>query len=502
MVSILVTRTQKGLKVKDSIPMLFFTVIAMMTVNGEISAQEINNNVCAHQYSDADGDGHGWENNASCVITNESAPAPTFINEETGQVVELIRPYWDGNKDIANRTIQCDLYHFDDDSRAYTLAPDGWPPTSFEFNHLPIPSTSPYLGWLESWRTNGAPFWTISDGLYRGENSGTGQTMLKEEYIESVTESSGNKAIRIWVNAGYRTSLDHHQESWVLEDGFYQCRDISGEDFSPTGAPGQPSAIEHSLADLTISVSDAENPITIPIAEESSNLETGQPVILQKLYWDYNTDLAGKSLACIFFSWRSGAYRQGIQQPTFYTFDYLVQGNNSIHYHSSFEGQQGQEALPVENGIIEPNRAVFVSPMGEVTDSAIRFWFSSEAYTECEAKPSGTAPINAAPINAAPIDAAPINAAPIDAAPIGAAPINAVPIGTVANDTVTNESPQVDNIENSDSNVTGEEQALSGNPLATSGPAEQGGGVSGICGILMLYLIGFLREKKYYEFSL
>ena len=246
------------------------------------------------------------------------------------------------------------------------------------------------------------------------------------------------------------------------------------------------------MADLTISVSDAENPITIPIAEESSNLETGQPVILQKLYWDYNADLAGNSLACIFFSWRSGAYRQGIQQPTFYTFDYLVQGNNSIHYHSSFEGQQGQEALPVENGIIEPNRAVFVSPMGEVTDSAIRFWFSSEAYTECEAKPSGTAPINAAPINAA----------PIDAVPIGAAPINAVPIGTVANDTVTNENPQVDNIENSDSNVTGEEQALSGNPLATSGPAEQGGGVSGICGILMLYLIGFLREKKYYEFSL
>ena len=47
--------------------------------------------VCDHQYSDFDGDGFGWENSATCVVTVDSEPPPTFLNRQTGQLVGLIR---------------------------------------------------------------------------------------------------------------------------------------------------------------------------------------------------------------------------------------------------------------------------------------------------------------------------------------------------------------------------------------------------------------------------
>ena len=50
--------------------------------------------VCSSVAADPDGDGFGWENNQSCLVTTDSDSAPQFINRETGQPVALVRAIW------------------------------------------------------------------------------------------------------------------------------------------------------------------------------------------------------------------------------------------------------------------------------------------------------------------------------------------------------------------------------------------------------------------------
>jgi len=349
--------------------------------------------VCNFQYSDADGDGFGWENSSSCVVTNESQPAPTIINEQTAQVVELVRPYWDGNTDFANRLISCDLYFFDDVIREYVLEPstdNRWANVGFE--HLPIPSFEPYQGWAFPVRvtTNGPSEWTVEDGLYRGNN------LLRANYIETVQNAAGKKAIRIWVKAGDPAGVHDyiHFTPEVDRDGYYVCEDRSGADFGPSGRPGQPAAREYQLADLTFSgeMQESDTP------QDLVNLETGQPVILQKVYWDYNNDLAGPGnngrywqVGCEYLTWNSSVneYRSGSQQPTYYMFAYAFDGADSgdIRFHASFEGQQWSAELEIENGIVQPSvflPLLFRSDVAEITgESGFRIWSDSESHTVC-----------------------------------------------------------------------------------------------------------------------
>ena len=78
---------------------IYFALIGSFGAPAGSIAQELP--VCTHQYYDADGDGFGWQNEASCLITPGSEPPPDFINKFTGEPVTLVRPYWDGNTDIA-----------------------------------------------------------------------------------------------------------------------------------------------------------------------------------------------------------------------------------------------------------------------------------------------------------------------------------------------------------------------------------------------------------------
>ena len=347
--------------------------------------------VCDHQYSDFDGDGFGWENSATCIVTEDSEPPPTFINGQTGQLVELIRPYWDGNNDIANRTIRCDLHHFDDISRNYVTSG-----INLDFDHLPIPSTSPYLGWLDVRSSNGAPWWTIDDGLYEG------RAILNSRYIEPVTNTDGAKAIRAWLkgsqnNQANNSYFNPRTGEVVLEhseDAYFHCYDLSGEDFGPTGQPNQAATIEYELADLTFTVSAEIGDLASD--QQIVNLETGQPVILQTAYWDYNTDLAGKTMDCAHYTWRGDSYVGGISQPVIYTFNYQLEGHdNRIRYHRSFEGIQSNSFFELENDVLQRNNEnVFNGQLVEITDFGMRYWRSSEGNTTCfGAQPTGSAPL-------------------------------------------------------------------------------------------------------------
>jgi len=62
--------------------------------------------ICSATLFDADGDGFGWENEASCIVTSASALPPVFTNSETGNQVDLVRAYWDGNTDLADKVLR------------------------------------------------------------------------------------------------------------------------------------------------------------------------------------------------------------------------------------------------------------------------------------------------------------------------------------------------------------------------------------------------------------
>jgi len=62
--------------------------------------------------------------NATCIVDASTNPPPTYTNKSTGAPVELIRPYWDGNADIANRTIQCERFDYQPVDRTYQRGSD------------------------------------------------------------------------------------------------------------------------------------------------------------------------------------------------------------------------------------------------------------------------------------------------------------------------------------------------------------------------------------------
>jgi hypothetical protein len=206
--------------------------------------------ICSATYFDADGDGFGWEDQASCIITSDSEPAPVFTNRETGNQVALERAIWNGNVDIANRVIQCDLYYFDTRSNQYRLEPVPFRAganlnnqvfPSYRFRHLSLPLVSPFLGTIASVQYvdgtaitpaafAGDNYWTTDDSRY------IGPTVLQSPYIERITRADGTAAIRTWHESRFDTALDLAASgNRVQRDGYFECRDISGSDFVPTG---------------------------------------------------------------------------------------------------------------------------------------------------------------------------------------------------------------------------------------------------------------------------
>jgi hypothetical protein len=359
---------------------------------------------CTAQHFDADGDGFGWENEATCEVTAETAPPPVHINQMLNAPVELIRPYWDGNHDIANRDIQCDHFIYDADLGRYRPRErnyaTGWGPvpTSVTFVHGPIPSESSYLGFLPSPVARNDPSWTVIDGLYYGPS------MLAHPYVELVTANTGNKAIRLWFDADSTMpmALAFFGEE-TQDDGYYECRDLSGADLSPTGRLGQPTQSPAELLNLTLSVTpntEQQNPDLI------INKVTGEPVVLQKAYWDFNRDLAQRAIFCNDWVYKLRPEFEEYQDDWVYgrtlKLPYLFanSGNDITYWKTgSLGGRQGDRTLLIENGVVvEPisfrysvNLSnFFSSEYVEVGEFGSRAWIDSHRYVQCSVTPSGT----------------------------------------------------------------------------------------------------------------
>ncbi len=395
---------------------------------GNSVAQEIP--ICTHQYHDADEDGFGWQNEASCLITSDSEPPPVFTNKSTGEPVTLVRPYWDGNTDIANRTIRCDRYDYQQTIGEYLRPVD-----EAVFNTLPdiilthqsistLRKYTPfvasdqdqeYYGWYAlnregvqllddaSLQTFAMPLWRTNDGLYESPE------LLQAPYIE-IVNPQGVKAIRIWFNEGdrFNTSYDFIDHTHNTE-GYFQCYDEAGADFAPTGQIGTPGATpEPALQDLVISGQSTNDRY---VSDGVVNLATGEPVKLSKVYWNYNHDLAGRLIQCDeqgFDPDCGEGYRRGCGfaevEPSYYMMPWHLTDSTpnhgaNIHWWRQFSGVRVNDSIGYTGSSIAPGRVpMFLrSDFVElIDDNKVRIWLEAtdighSRFYECSVYPTGIA---------------------------------------------------------------------------------------------------------------
>ena len=112
-------------------------------------AQDTELPSCSSIAADPDGDGFGFENQQSCRVDANSSAKPEITNAATGMPVDLIRPYWNANRDIANRDINCFGMTYDSGSRNFIPYSTGEafvpPEPEHRYVHQPLPDTAPYV---------------------------------------------------------------------------------------------------------------------------------------------------------------------------------------------------------------------------------------------------------------------------------------------------------------------------------------------------------------------
>ena len=289
---------------------------------------------CRTMGSDPDLDGYGWEyqhrydenleyphGNAgawtTCAVTDESPQKPEFINRQTGLPVNLVRAYWDPNKDIADKSIHCSWYGFNSTSGEYEKNTEinGGPVNLWHLQdtlhyHRPLPDSAPYynnahmrtvdylnsnglnaLTAAEEWGMFYVPLWGVHNGIYSGT-----APLAASPYLEIVDLPSGDaSAVRIWTNDNY-------------VDGYYQCADHAGGSLVPTGAPNVAGSPLDTLPELLVT-------LTSPAIDNDAailNRETSTEVELDYSTWNFNKDLATRQIHCETYTWRetSGTYIQ------------------------------------------------------------------------------------------------------------------------------------------------------------------------------------------------
>ncbi len=184
--------------------------VLCMTLSQVSSAQTIP--VCASQAADPDGDGFGYANGASCIVTSDSAGPPEFINQETSLPVNIVRAYWDGLVDF-NNPVTCTRYAFVTDRYVASTS------LSVTLTFSPLTTSAPYVGRVTRVRGAGSEStfdWSMDNGIY------TGPTNLGRSPWFEIVNAGDQKAVRTW----FSNSI------------FNQCAAVDpNKSFSPTGIP-------------------------------------------------------------------------------------------------------------------------------------------------------------------------------------------------------------------------------------------------------------------------
>jgi len=78
---------------------LLAALACFVSINSNVTHAQATDNlpVCSLAESDSDGDGYGWENEASCISPVVPTTQPQFTNPITGEPAVLTRAYWDAS---------------------------------------------------------------------------------------------------------------------------------------------------------------------------------------------------------------------------------------------------------------------------------------------------------------------------------------------------------------------------------------------------------------------
>ena len=362
------------------------TILLLVSGYPPVYAQETSLRSCDTQASDPDGDGFGWEWNrdlgamASCSVTENSQTAPARVNPQTGEEVRLIRAYWNANRDIAGRNIECKAYGWNAAAGAFISE------SFYDSNllHDPLPNELPFIAFADY---DQIPFprfpdiplykiWTVIDGRYIGPMSDqVFNSAADTDYIELIDATDSRPAgIRIWGSV------------------MRECFDASGAAFTPTGFIGEelPAAqppVERSLIVTGLPAPDPSQPLT--------NLASGTAVTLSDAYWDFYKHFWQRTITCLPFSWNGSSYSPVVYNVVINRFYAADKGPQSGFVGTRFGafGVDGgtNETWTVIDGRLEISGfwpilihdKVEIIPATAERNGVVRSWHSSEEYTEC-----------------------------------------------------------------------------------------------------------------------
>jgi len=309
-----------------------------------IHAQSAELPSCDSVGSDPDGDGFGFQWNwsesqyGSCVITEQSRAKPSFTNASTGAEVELVRAYWNANRDI--------LADYDSEwNRHFAFDP------SFEITKA----------------------WTLNDGAYDGP--------MPHDFWLEIVDRNGVAAVRYW---GFTIpSVD-----------YYECFDKDGGHLQPTGFIGEslPVTVTTDITPVFVSSSSSDTQET-PII----NLDTGAEVIPEAVTWNIQSDLRGRQISCLGFQWTGQAYAPNttVNILTFYDDHNALSTDDGFFTIESFTNFVHNNVWNVENGRFSTDtfharsfEKLISEPIELLTSSShgrhiVRTWFDSSSYYEC-----------------------------------------------------------------------------------------------------------------------
>lgn len=345
--------------------------------------------------------GYGWNRNTS----QSCEPA---INEALGTPVLLTPVVWDGNADIANRTIQCDLHSYDASSQQYVIEQEvsqrgRTSYSGYVLRHFPLSPVTPFTGWKTTTPTEpGAAElafefsrWSVENGQYMGEGP------LSYPSLELVTRDDGSKAVRQWVSnrfpAWFRFGRDGNVG--VARPGYFECFDVSGADLVPTGSAGAATTHPATLSSFEFSVSTN---VADGQPGDFINRETGETVNLVKARWDYNRDIAGAGvIGCISGFYDGSVYRREGAKSHVHPYHYS-DSENRVYYRINPDREEippsvgsyqltgdtlqvnfnaSQQTRPFDLGYqVVP---IFTSEYVELFDNGVRIWHTSDYFEEC-----------------------------------------------------------------------------------------------------------------------
>ena len=314
---------------------------------------------------------------------SQTQDPPTVTNRETGETVQLVRANWNGNRDIAERDIQCSGFVFNFNTGRYQLTD-----SISNLRHSSLPFVEPNLAFVNfdrpptspnDPRNAISPVWRVTDGVYVGPLMAVN---IAPGFIELIESSTGQSGIRVWdgVSGGYR-----------------DCFDTSGAALRPTGFPEEVlPPVEPDTRSLIVTGSPApDNP------EPLVNLETGEAVQLTEARFDVYEHFWQRELFC---STREFDGTQYVEDRNF-SFEAFFIGVNTgpqsglISYtRSSFflDNPFGEwrvydgriEFTPVGGGVVLTlfDQVEVVVEQVEVLDETVRTvrsWLSSERFVQC-----------------------------------------------------------------------------------------------------------------------